>query len=200
MARATAGWHLARNGVADEVAGKRSATALARAAGGWLLGGLRLDDRAYTCYGADEGEFAVCLDAANGKTLWKTRLSDLLKNDSYGDGPAPCRPSMPAAFTSLAGRGASLLDAANGRSFGAGSLDQVRRQTARVWLRRLAGGNRRHARCGLGAGGGKSLAAFDKADGKIRWTALDDRIGYSTPLAVTVDGVPQSLSLPARPW
>ena len=46
-----------------------------------------------------------------------------------------------------------------------------------------------------GAGEGKSLVAFDKANGKVLWTALDDRIGYSTPLAVAIDAVSQIIVL-----
>ena len=47
----------------------------------------------------------------------------------------------------------------------------------------------------VGAGGGKSLAAYDKKSGKLLWTSLDDKIGYSTPLSVTIDGVPQVIIL-----
>ena len=36
---------------------------------------------------------------------------------------------------------------------------------------------------------GKSLVAFDKVKGNVLWTALDDKIGYSTPCEVTIDGV-----------
>ena len=37
--------------------------------------------------------------------------------------------------------------------------------------------------------------AFDKANGKVLWTALDDKIGYSTPREVTIDGVSQIIVL-----
>ena len=47
----------------------------------------------------------------------------------------------------------------------------------------------------VGGGGGKSLAAFDKASGKPLWTSLDNRIGYSTPREVVVNGVPQIIVL-----
>ena len=47
----------------------------------------------------------------------------------------------------------------------------------------------------VGARKGKSLAAFDKATGKVLWTALDDKIGYSTPRQVTIDGVSQIIVL-----
>ena len=47
----------------------------------------------------------------------------------------------------------------------------------------------------VGAGKGKSLVAFDKANGNVLWTALDDKIGYSTPREVTIDGVSQIIVL-----
>src|SRR5208283_4790020 len=38
-------------------------------------------DRAFALYGSAEGEFAAAFNVADGKTVWNTRLSDLLKND-----------------------------------------------------------------------------------------------------------------------
>ena len=53
-------------------------------------------DRAFTLFGLPDGEFAAAFNVADGKSLWKTRLSDLLKNDSYGDGPRARRRSIRA--------------------------------------------------------------------------------------------------------
>ena len=45
----------------------------------------------------------------------------------------------------------------------------------------------------LEAGGteGKAVVGLDKKTGKLRWSALDGKPGYVTPLAVTIDGVRQ---------
>jgi len=45
----------------------------------------------------------------------------------------------------------------------------------------------------LEAGGkdGKAVVGLDKKTGKLRWSALNGRPGYVTPLAVTIDGVRQ---------
>lgn len=45
----------------------------------------------------------------------------------------------------------------------------------------------------LEAGGteGKAVVALDKKTGSVRWSALDGKPGYVTPLAVTIDGVRQ---------
>ena len=45
------------------------------------------DDKAFTCVGSDDGEFLLCLNAADGKRIWEVRLNDLYKNGDYGDGP-----------------------------------------------------------------------------------------------------------------
>jgi outer membrane protein assembly factor BamB len=42
-----------------------------------------------------------------------------------------------------------------------------------------------------GGSGGRCLAAFAAADGKLLWAAQDDPAGYSSPIAVTVAGVRQ---------
>jgi outer membrane protein assembly factor BamB len=42
---------------------------------------------------------------------------------------------------------------------------------------------------------GRSLAAFDKRSGKLLWSALDDVAGYSSPIAVTIDGAQQIVFL-----
>jgi outer membrane protein assembly factor BamB len=46
-----------------------------------------------------------------------------------------------------------------------------------------------------GGGRGNSVAAFDKRTGKPVWQALDDAVGYSSPIVVTAAGVRQLLIL-----
>ena len=161
-----------------------------------------VDDRAYTCFGASDAEFAVCLNMADGKTLWKTRLGDLFKSDSYGDGPRATPTVDAGRVYVLSGKGGlCCLNAADGHvnwgcdlltKFGGGvpargspeygfAASPVVMDDLLVVV--------------VGAGGGKSLVAFDKISGKVRWTALNDKIGYSTPIEVTTDGVPQIIVL-----
>jgi outer membrane protein assembly factor BamB len=46
-----------------------------------------------------------------------------------------------------------------------------------------------------GGPGGNAVAAFDKRTGRLAWKALDDPMGYSSPVAVTAAGVRQVLVL-----
>ena len=87
VARPAAGRNLPRDGPPGPVAGKRTGRTLAGAAGQRFSAVSVVGDRAFTLFGSSEGEFAAAFSVADGKTLWKTRLSDLLQNDSYGDGP-----------------------------------------------------------------------------------------------------------------
>ncbi len=154
-------------------------------------------DRAFTLYGATEGEFAVACNATDGKTLWKTRLGDLLKNDSYGDGPRATPAVDSGRVYVLSGKGAlRCLDTADGHV---------------VWgcdlLKKFGGEPPEYGFAAspvvvgdmlvvvAGARNGKSLVAFDKLSGAVLWTALDDKIGYSTPREVTIDGVSQIIVL-----
>jgi outer membrane protein assembly factor BamB len=157
-------------------------------------------ERVFTLFGSAEGEFAAAFNVADGKTLWKTRLSDLLKNGAYGDGPR-ATPAVDSGWVYvLSGQGTlKCLRASDGSPLWAADLG--REAT-------LAGG--KPPEYGYAASPvvigdklvvvaglrkGMSLIAFDKATGKRPWAALDDKIGYSTPREVTIDGVGQIIVL-----
>jgi len=154
-------------------------------------------EKAFTLYGATAGECAAAFSVADGKILWKTRLSDLLKNDSYGDGPRATPAVDSGRVYVLSGTGVlRCLDAADGHvvwgcdlleKFGGKSPEYGFAASPVVLGDMLV--------VVVGAGKGKSLAAFDKLSGNVLWTALDDKIGYSTPCEVTVDGVSQIIVL-----
>ncbi len=44
-----------------------------------------------------------------------------------------------------------------------------------------------------GGSGGKSVAAYDAASGKLLWQSLDDKAGYASPQLMTLAGAPQAL-------
>ena len=132
------------------------------------------------------------------RPLWKTRLSDLLKNDSYGDGPRATPAVDSGRVYALSGKGAlRCLDAADGHAvwgcdllekFG-GKPPEYGFSASPVVMGDMLVVVRR------APASGKSLVAFDKTSGKVLWTALDDKIGYSTPREVTIDGVSQIIVL-----
>jgi outer membrane protein assembly factor BamB len=155
-------------------------------------------ERAFTLFGAADGEFAAAFQTADGKPIWKTRLSDLLKLTSdYGDGPRATPAIDAGKVYVLSGKGAlRCLDAADGHviwgcelleKFGGKPPEYGFSATPVVMGEMLV--------VVAGGGKGKSLVAFNKTSGDVLWTALDDRIGYSTPSEVTIDGVSQIIVL-----
>ena len=153
--------------------------------------------RAFTLFGSDEGEFAVAVSGADGKTLWKTRLGDLLKNDSYGDGPRATPAVDSGRVYALSGKGAlQCLDAADGHVvWGCDILERFGGKPPEYGFAASPVVVGEMLVVVAGARQGKSLVAFDKANGKVLWTALDDKIGYSTPREVTIDGTSQIIVL-----
>jgi outer membrane protein assembly factor BamB len=154
-------------------------------------------EKAFTLFGTTEGEFAAAFNVADGKTLWKSRLGDLLQNGSYGDGPRATPAVDSGLVYVLSGKGAlRCLDAADGRPvWGCDLLEKFDGKPPEYGFAAspVVMGNRLVVV--TGARKGKSLAAFDKATGKVLWTALDDKIGYSTPRQVAIDGVGQIIVL-----
>ena len=153
--------------------------------------------RAFTLLGSTEGEFAVAVNVADGKTLWKTRLSDLLVNASYGDGPRATPAVDSGRVYVLSGKGAlQCLDVADGKPvWGCDLLEKFGGKPPEYGFAASPVVVDDKLIVVAGARKGKSLVAFNKADGKVLWTALDDKIGYSTPREVTIDGVGQIIVL-----
>jgi len=153
--------------------------------------------QAFTLFGSNDGEFAVAVNVADGKTLWKTRLGDLFKNDSYGDGPRTTPAVDSGRVYVLSGKGAlRCLNAADGHAvWGFDLLEKLGGEPPDYGFSASPVVMGDMLVVVAGARNGKSLAAFDKANGKVLWTALDDKIGYSTPREVAIDGVPQIIVL-----
>jgi outer membrane protein assembly factor BamB len=155
------------------------------------------DGRAITMLSRGGDELVVALDAHTGRTLWSVR-SDADRFDPFGSGPR----STPVVagdriFTLGASGSLTCLEAATGRI-----LWRVRLHE------RFGGSPMRYGHSGsplieadrllinVGAPGA-SIVAFDTRDGRVLWTALADRAGYASPIAIDVDGVRQAVFLTA---
>jgi outer membrane protein assembly factor BamB len=150
-------------------------------------------------------EIVLCLDAATGRQLWEYRY--------------PCdydqHPTMDERFKS-GPRATPTVDGNHVYTLGTtGLLHCLDGQTGKpVWqtdLLRMA--NRtcpEFGYCGSplvagdlvfvhpGGQNGTSLAAFNKRSGALAWKALDDPIGYSTPILIQFQGAPQLVHFTAR--
>ena len=162
--------------------------------------------RLYTHTAKDKKEECVlCLDAASGKELWRhTYPCDYDRHVSLGEkydsGPRATPAVDGDRVYTIGTTGVVLcLEAATGRE---------------VWRRELLTlGNRSCPRQGYCAsplvigdllfvhpGGrqGNSVAALNKADGRLAWQALDDAISYSSPIRIDRDGEARVLFLTAN--
>jgi outer membrane protein assembly factor BamB len=148
--------------------------------------------RLYTLWDEGESEYLVSLDAATGKELWRHRVDGSFTN-SWGNGPR----STPAVD-------GEVVYAVSAR----GKLHAVTAREGRaIWSHDLAaeyGGTIpgygyasspmiEDGRLFVEVGGKDDLAfiAFDKSTGEVVWASQTDAAAYSSPLAITVDGVRQ---------
>jgi len=153
-------------------------------------------DRAFTMCGGPEGESVVCVAVADGKVLWKTRSGDLFES-SYGNGPR-ATPTIDEGRVYTLGASGSLLclDADRGaKIWGCNVFERFGGTNVEFGLSASPVVSGRMVIAVTGSGNGKSLLALDKTNGDVLWTALDDKAGYSTPIFIEVDGMPQIVVL-----
>ena len=148
------------------------------------------EERVYTLVDRDNTEWVLCLDADTGKELWKVRSDEPYSEYQGGNGP----------------RATPTVDGSRVYTLGAnGALLCLNKETGEVlWRRNILsdfGADNLHwgtstsplvedemLLVNVGAPSA-SVVAFDKHTGDVLWKSLDDIAGYSSPIAITVDGV-----------
>ncbi len=139
-------------------------------------------------------EVVVCWNAATGAEVWRFRYANHYE-ERFGSGPRST-PAVADGFVYAIGP--------------TGIFHCLRVDTgAKVWRHDLAEEfHSRPPRYGVsfsplvegdlvyvmpGGSDGNAVAAFDRRSGQLVWKALDDPIGYSSPIAVTAAGIRQVL-------
>ena len=152
--------------------------------------------RLYTLAGAGADEFALCLDAANGSEIWRFR-SDANFTESQGSGPRSTPTVDGDRVFVLSAKGKLYcLDAASGNKVWSRDLSRHFGSSIPGWG--FAGSPLIEGDLLLlevGGEEGQSIAAFDKKTGVVRWTSYADALAYSSPIALTFNGVRQILFL-----
>jgi outer membrane protein assembly factor BamB len=146
----------------------------------------------YTMAIEGESETAFRLRESDGEVVWRVPLGPVFP-ETFGNGPrsTPTVEGDVVYVLSATGRLHALKTKDGARLW---ELDLVKELGGRTPNRGFASSPLVDGDLLiLEAGGteGRAVVGLDKKTGKLRWSALDGKPGYVTPLAVTVEGVRQ---------
>ena len=149
--------------------------------------------RVYTMFSEEDDEFVICLDASNGEEIWRFRSDSTYYESEGGNGPrATPTVDREFLFTVSAQGKFYALNSMNGEQIW--SYDLIRDFNSYMprWgfsSSSLVEGNMLLVE--VGGNNGKFIVAFDKTNGEVLWSSHTDKLGYASPIAVTIDGVRQ---------
>ena len=149
--------------------------------------------RAFTIEQRGNDEVTAAYDVLTGRELWTNAWNATFIESMGGPGPRATPAVQDGTLFALGATGElRALDAANG--------------TVRWRTNILDDANAGNLNWGMaaaplvvgnsvvtvpGGGDGRSIVAYDRATGRIAWSALDDQAAYSSPMRVTLAGVDQ---------
>jgi outer membrane protein assembly factor BamB len=156
-------------------------------------------DRAFTMDSDPQQEYAVCLDKGSGTERWRVPVGAVF-TDPYGNGPRST-PTVDGALVYVVGsRGRLLaLRAETGETvfqvdFAAAFGSPLPRWAFATSA--LVEGDLLIVE--VGGTGARAVAALDKRTGATRWTAVEDELAYSSPVALDLLGRRQLVFLTKR--
>ncbi|MGE3809068.1 MAG: PQQ-binding-like beta-propeller repeat protein [Gemmataceae bacterium] len=159
-----------------------------------------VDGSVFTMVQDGPNEVVLCLDEMSGKELWRQPYPAKFSNPESGEGPT----STPVVFEGkVYAVGATglfhCLDAKDGKVLWQHDLlkvGEVANQEYGTAFSPLLEGDLVITL--PGGPNGKSIAAFNRHDGKLVWQSLDDRAGFSSPVAATLAGQRQIVCVTAE--
>lgn len=148
-----------------------------------------VDGSLYTMDADDENEYAISFDTETGKERWRVAVGALFEND-YGDGPRSTPTIDGDRVYVLGSRGRlSALEATTGETIWSVEASEAFGSKLPVWAftsAPIVEGDLLIAE--VGGTGARAVAAFGKQDGEVRWTAVEDELSYSSPIAIDFGG------------
>lgn len=149
--------------------------------------------RVYTMFSKGNDEFIICLNATDGQEIWRFRSDDNYHEGQGGNGPR-ATPTLDGdlLFTVSAYGKLYALNAGNGEKVWSHNLQQKFGSDMPRWgfsTSPLVQGDLLLVEAG--GKGEKSIVAFEKKSGEVMWSSHKDKLGYSSPIAITVQGVRQ---------
>ena len=150
-------------------------------------------ERVYTMFSKGNDEFVVCLNATDGTEIWRFRSDKNYFEGQGGNGPR-ATPTIDGnlLYTVSAHGKLYALHTRNGQQIWSHDLQQKFGSKMPRWgfsTSPLIEGALLLVE--VGGKGEKSIVAFDKKMGDVIWSSHKDKLGYSSPIAVTVQGVRQ---------
>jgi outer membrane protein assembly factor BamB len=152
--------------------------------------------RAYTLFQDGDSEAVVCWDAATGKELWRYRYPAQYVS-SQGSGPRST-PSVDGPYVYTVGATGLMHCLKTYPKTARGEVAWQKNLLADFGASNLPWGvsfsplvEGELVFVNPGGPNGWSIVALDKGDGTVRWHALDERAGYSSPVSATLAGKPQ---------
>ncbi|MEZ4265697.1 MAG: PQQ-binding-like beta-propeller repeat protein [Myxococcota bacterium] len=145
-------------------------------------------------------EFVVALDTASGRELWRAKVGDRFGDRMGGDGPRSTPTVDGDRVIALGAKGRLVaLDAASGRPLWSVDLTADLDGSAPKWGYSASPlVHRGRVFVDVGGSQGRGLAAFDRRDGRVLWSAEDDRAGYSSPILIQPMGIEQIVFFTGR--
>ena len=169
-----------------------------RSVGGGYASVVAVDGRVFTIEQRDDREVLSALDLESGRELWTASWVSSFVSEN-GDGPRATPTYHDGRVYALGARGElRCVNAATGEL--GWSRNILTDATARNVLYGMAGAPLVVDGKVIvlpGGGDGQSVAAYDGRSGVRRWTALNDRQSYTSPMAVVLGGMRQILVVSA---
>ncbi len=162
--------------------------------------GISIDQgKAYTMFAEGNDEFVICLDASDGKEIWRFR-SGAKFTEQRGDGPRSM-PTVDGASVFVLGAEGKLyaLDARDGAELWSHNFVEEFGSSVPTWgfsSSPIVEGNL----VIVEAGGQdeKAIVAFDKKSGAVVWATHTDAVGYSSPISIDFGGARQIIFLTSK--
>lgn len=156
--------------------------------------------RAFTIEQRGEQEVAVAYDVLTGRELWTNAWDAAFISSMGGPGPR-ATPAVQDGTLFVLGATGELraLDVSNGTvRWRTNILDDADTGNLDFGLAAslLIVGNT--VVTAPGGGNGRTIVAYDRASGRVAWSALDDEGAYSSPVRVTLAGVDQIVAVLAN--
>jgi outer membrane protein assembly factor BamB len=151
--------------------------------------------RAFTIEQRGANEVVAAYDVQTGRELWSVPWATRFKEMMGGDGPRATPTWSDGRVYALGAAGEfRCLDDATGRVIWRVNILEDNGAANLMWGMAAAPLIVDDTIVVLPGGpNGRSVVAYDRRTGTRAWSALDDKAGYSSPMLVTLAGVPQLL-------